>query len=631
MRAGRQVPLSALDAALQFGWALGCAFADLTGSHARAQRAGERCALLNGFLALCDRICDDMPMLYPQLSRIVTGRAITAACVGDAPAAAQAFAHPYDTDPTVKLASTMLASWLEQCRTDSRLATDGAECATAGGRWLMERIADTATRAWAAESASRRLGFDRNPHDDATLDNLLAKSQLPAWLLFLSACAGPHPDTDALQAAEAPILALGEAIGLLDDLVDCEEDLRAGSWSLVWIAHARQAGLPDFRDPAVALRTLAAGKCVDALAHRLLIKADAGIAGLSALYGDASGVRDVFAKWYRRWLDVRPPVDPKPGRPLPRCARAQEAVESGLGFIVAGQWPSGEFPTRFAPTPDLDEAGWVSSIYLTTYVAESLGARGGAATAITQAVGGCADFVARHVEPDGIWRFFADSQRWPPPDADDTACALALLQRAGRPIVSSFFSQLDRWRAQSGACLTWLDDEMNEAGAYHADGVVNANVLLAAARHGLTLPSIVGWLARYARIGKLDRLSVYSDSPCVVAWLITRAAREDTSGRLREILPWVGASLRRSLRRSDDADELDVAMELMTLLRTGNPDDRTDALAERLLATQRGDGSWAARAFFQDFTPRYYGSEELTTALCVEALGEWVDHEEVAE
>jgi hypothetical protein len=50
--------------------------------------------------------------------------------------------------------------------------------------------------------------------------------------------------------------------------------------------------------------------------------------------------------------------------------------------------------------------------------------------------------------------------------------------------------------------------------------------------------------------------------------------------------------------------------------------DRVESLAAAIIQMQNPDGSWNPVAFFKQPAPIqvYYGSKELTTALCVEAL-----------
>jgi hypothetical protein len=52
-----------------------------------------------------------------------------------------------------------------------------------------------------------------------------------------------------------------------------------------------------------------------------------------------------------------------------------------------------------------------------------------------------------------------------------------------------------------------------------------------------------------------------------------------------------------------------------------NVRDCMDSLTDAIIQTQSPDGSWDPVAFFKQPSPEvYYGSRELTTALCLEAL-----------
>ena len=74
-------------------------------------------------------------------------------------------------------------------------------------------------------------------------------------------------------------------------------------------------------------------------------------------------------------------------------------------------------------------------------------------------------------------------------------------------------------------------------------------------------------------------------------------------------------------------------MNSLLNLGHGEPDLLVPTL-QSLLTAQGEDGSWPRAAFFIDFYGGYYGSEELTTALCLEALaraGQWVKDDSAGE
>ena len=72
-------------------------------------------------------------------------------------------------------------------------------------------------------------------------------------------------------------------------------------------------------------------------------------------------------------------------------------------------------------------------------------------------------------------------------------------------------------------------------------------------------------------------------------------------------------------------------MAISTLVNCGlTRIDVQERAAQWLVAAQREDGSWPARAFYAGPEPPavhayYWGSEELTTAMCLEALARLAD------
>jgi hypothetical protein len=67
---------------------------------------------------------------------------------------------------------------------------------------------------------------------------------------------------------------------------------------------------------------------------------------------------------------------------------------------------------------------------------------------------------------------------------------------------------------------------------------------------------------------------------------------------------------------------LQAALASATVLNLGEDPRLLDRRITLLLASQQADGSWPAEALFAD-PANAYGSAELTTALCLEALAKY--------
>jgi hypothetical protein len=79
---------------------------------------------------------------------------------------------------------------------------------------------------------------------------------------------------------------------------------------------------------------------------------------------------------------------------------------------------------------------------------------------------------------------------------------------------------------------------------------------------------------------------------------------------------------RRQRADGSFGSELSTALAICALLSFGSTSDAIHRGARFLLGAQADDGSWPCRSMFLG-AGRYYGSKELTTAICVEALAKY--------
>lgn len=299
------------------------------------------------------------------------------------------------------------------------------------------------------------------------------------------------------------------------------------------------------------------------------------------------------------------------------------AIARALAFVVARQPASGLFPTLASPDPGLTGAAPVESVYLTTYIVHALAqarvdsedtdaARAGALRAAARAL-------VDRGEPGGIWRFFGPRAAQPTPDFDDTACALVALRQCGAPVDSAIDRLLAQCTFPGGGYGTWIDPRLNHPRRY--DAGVNANILLHLAMAGRPTEPMARYLVDFSERRRLTGISSYALTDPPVIYMLMRAFRHGPAPALAALVPLVPRVL-LPLQRSDGSfgHELDTAFAVTALLDGGYRGPELTAAARWLLAQEPPGGGWPARTFFRDFLPTYYGSEELTAAICAEAL-----------
>jgi hypothetical protein len=211
------------------------------------------------------------------------------------------------------------------------------------------------------------------------------------------------------------------------------------------------------------------------------------------------------------------------------------------------------------------------------------------------------DFVRRSRRPDGYWEF--DPALGIPADADDTACALAVLARYGGAGVSAEDAVLLRsfWRAADGPFQTWRGDGMWSK-RDRDDAVVNCNVLAALAWLGAQPTGL-----ERAAVGRL--LHAGTEGTRYYRWpqTVSYAAR-------RAGIPAAELPAPLIAKPAVEAAVLPAAQWLSAF-----PSWEVGLIGS-VLAGQQPDGTWAAESWFIAQGRRSWESVAITTALCVEAL-----------
>jgi len=326
-------------------------------------------------------------------------------------------------------------------------------------------------------------------------------------------------------------------------------------------------------------------------------------------------------------------------------------IGRGIEFLRRSQLPSGEFKV-FMSTDNSMETDCVvdSSPFPTALIAYSLGfaGRDEARAMLDKA---CAFFLAE-MEGPGLWRYWTKQHQHHstiPPDLDDIACVSYVLRRQGvsfPPNRRMIFAN----RNPQGLFYTWLTPrrglpldagywrvvfrqwlnpvklyyfwKLNESAPDDVDCVVNANVLFYVGENDATR-AVVDYLIDVARRGAEDCCDKWHLNRFTFYYVLARnfhagvaafaAVREEVVGRI------VGAA--GADGRIGD-NELETALAVGALLYWGSSPPELARAVRFLLARQRAGGDWPRAALYYGGPKKYYGwgSEELTTGFCLEAL-----------
>lgn len=324
------------------------------------------------------------------------------------------------------------------------------------------------------------------------------------------------------------------------------------------------------------------------------------------------------------------------------AGQQKQAISSALGFLARRQLPYGEFKTYASPDPQMEtECRFDSSPFATSLVLYALSFVDD--PSVKKMAAHALDFLAAEMEGPGLWRYWSSRNprhRQLPPDLDDVCCISHVLKMAGRPVPANREMVLAN-RNGAGAFYTWLAPrtsaplELTKAinqlvgaetllaillsGAVNdVDCAVNANVLLYLGK-GADTRGASDYLIGVVLGSREKECNHFYLDPLAFYYMLSRACFNGVSALAQARPPVFDKLLARQTDHGSFGDPLATALAACTLLNFEQQTRSLHRAVEYLFATQRDDGSWPRTPLFAD-TASYYGSEELTTAFCVEAL-----------
>ena len=362
---------------------------------------------------------------------------------------------------------------------------------------------------------------------------------------------------------------------------------------------------------------------------------------LSEAEREAARTGAASLEFLRRTLhDPAPPL--RPSAPKERGVRrsatsgalagaAREAIRRGLAFLEStidenGAWhcirfnvADPEIPRHFERPPFVSALGALA-------LESSDEPRARAICTATKT------YLIDTIEYPGFWRYY----RHLPPDLDSTAlCSLVIGTHPwiwlGRNVPGMLAN-----RDEEGRFMTWVlaEDEPDVVSPFRieADPVVNANVLACLGDHPATRDAR-RWLEALVTEDRLEGSSKWYPDTVTIYHAITRAMirAKPALDHLRPMLADRILGLRDEKGRFGNV--LQTAQAVSALYNVGSLES-IDAKreVERLLSSQRGDGSWPELLAFGDQSLKWgvvgqigHGSEAVTSAFCIEALERLVE------
>lgn len=348
-------------------------------------------------------------------------------------------------------------------------------------------------------------------------------------------------------------------------------------------------------------------------------------------------------------------ASPPPG--TSRAARLDGAISRGLTYLTQHQFPNGEFCCYIAADEPMQ--GWClteSTVFATMVVASCLlplAGRPETEAMLTKAT----NWLQYQMHHGGVWPVFSDRHPWHalvPYDTDSLAYASALMRdrriACPRPtnvplllanrtpqglFYTWFLMRLNRqtnrthWRLTAREVLHPINSfffwRANECTRADVDMGINTNILYYLGDVQATQPIIAELLRVIAEKREADCDKWYRN-PFTIYYLLSRVYRQGVT----KLEPARATIIERILATARPDGQLgksifDTALAATTLLNLGCPGLALDRAIDFLLQSQSAPGEWPRWLFYYG-GPKLlqgWGSEELTTGFCLEALARY--------
>lgn len=331
------------------------------------------------------------------------------------------------------------------------------------------------------------------------------------------------------------------------------------------------------------------------------------------------------------------------------------AIEKGISYLHEHQYPNGEYCCYMGPDDGLVE--WCipdSTVFPTSLIAYCLKNFMGNHK-VDKMLELSRNFLQYQAMIGGVWNHYT---KWHilfpicPPDIDNAFCALKVLELLDQSLVAykgvlyanqneeklfytwyAFRFRIVKnktfWllvaRALRHPIMSFLFWTKNECKRDDIDAVVNANGLFYLGYQTQT-QSIIPFLINIIEKNKEDDCDKWYRNPFTVYYFISR----NYELGIKELEPIKNPIIERILhtKKKDGSfgkGVLDTALGLSALADLGYRGKEVALAIQFLLDNQAESGSWLRWALFYSGKKKElcWGSEEVTTAFCLEALGKF--------
>lgn len=334
-----------------------------------------------------------------------------------------------------------------------------------------------------------------------------------------------------------------------------------------------------------------------------------------------------------------------------------KSIDNGIKYLIEHQIPNGQFITYACSDPALQkELMPDSNNFITACIGHSLlQIDHGMIDGIVQK---SLNFLSYQSTTGGTWGFFTKDHLYhniAPIDVDDSCCISALYRDfSGKNSMEWNKKTILSNRAPNGLFYSWFIPRFRvvknksywklvlrrlkmpvhhfifwrsvEATRNDIDGVVNANALYYFGDIPEMAP-VIKFLIEIIENEKEENCDLWYLDALIVYYFFTRNYHKG----IKALEPIVEPIKARTLAKQQDDGSfgksvLETSCAVSTLLNIGYTGPEVDKAIKYIQNTQHENGSWQRWAAFYGGPKRLrsYGSEELTTGFCLEALGRYI-------
>ena len=318
-------------------------------------------------------------------------------------------------------------------------------------------------------------------------------------------------------------------------------------------------------------------------------------------------------------------IDNKPEETLLHD-QIQESIDRGVDFLYKNQLDYGEFKTYVCSDKLMKNCSFDSSPFLTTFVLYSI--KDVKDERIKEIINESLHFLLDEQELNGAWNYHASRDLKNPPvpdDADDTACVSAALVMNNFSFKDNLYL-FNKYKNEEGIVSVWFSEEEKYK---EYDCEVNSNVLFYFSLLNIKDDPICDYINKKI-FNKDYGCCIYCEkinneiNKAPLFYLVSRAYKhgatcfnESRQQIIEELL----------LLQKDDGsfgNDLNTALSLNTLMNFNFYGEEIGLGIGSLMRGQSADGSYEKDIAWIDGINNLFGSEELTTAIAIEALNKYI-------